>query len=366
MTVVVAGNCGIAAMTAVAEPATILVVDDTPDNIELLSRILRPTYKVKAALNGFRALTIATTPPIPDMILLDVMMPGMDGYEVCRQLKAHPTSANIPVIFVTAMSDEQDEEHGLSLGAVDYVTKPISPAIVRARLRTHLALYRQNLELERKVRERTEELLETRLEIIRRLGRASEFRDNETGLHIIRMSHYSYLMAQGLGVSQAWADLLLNAAPMHDVGKIGVPDEILLKPTRLDPAEWELMSRHPEIGAEIIGDHGSEILRMSREIALCHHEKWEGSGYPKRLKGTDIPLSARIVAIADVFDALTSERPYKHAWPVEEALAYMFEQAGKHFEPSLIEIFRQVLPKILEIKDLYAERNGAFQSPYRD
>jgi putative two-component system response regulator len=353
-------------MTAVAEQATILVVDDTPDNIDLLSRILRPAYKVKAALNGLRALAIATTPPLPDMILLDVRMPGMDGYEVCRQLKAHPASANIPVIFVTAMSDEQDEERGLSLGAVDYVTKRISPVIVRARLRTHLALHRQNLELERKVRERTEELLETRLEIIRRLGRASEFRDNETGLHIIRMSHYSYLMARELGVNQSWADLVLNAAPMHDVGKIGVPDDILLKPGRLDPEEWALMSRHPEIGAEIIGDHGSDILRMSREIALCHHEKWDGSGYPGRISGANIPLSARIVAVADVFDALTSERPYKHAWPVAEALDHIFGQSGQHFDPAVIEVFRRVQPRILEIKELYAESNGVFRSPYRD
>jgi putative two-component system response regulator len=347
-------------MIAESPQPTILLVDDTPDNIDVLSGVLRPTYKVKAALNGERALAIAAAEPPPDMILLDVMMPGMDGHEVCRRLKANPISANIPVIFVTAMSDELDEERGLSLGAVDYVTKPISPAIVRARVRTHLALYRQSLELECKVRERTEELLHTRLEIIRRLGRASEFRDNETGLHIIRMSHYAHLIAKKLGGSDDWAELLLNAAPMHDVGKIGVPDDILLKPGPLDPEERAVMCRHPQIGAEIIGEHRSEILRMSREIAFHHHEKWDGSGYPQKLRGTDIPLSARIVAVADVFDALTSVRPYKKAWPVDRAVNHMISQAGRHFEPSVIETFRKILPAILEIKELYAEDGGAF------
>jgi putative two-component system response regulator len=347
-------------MTGKAELATILLVDDTPDNIDVLSGTLRPLYKVKAALSGERALVIASADPRPDMILLDVMMPGMDGHEVCRRLKANPLCANIPVIFVTAMSDEDDEEFGLSLGAVDYVTKPIRPAIVRARVRTHLALYQQNLELERMVRERTEELLHTRLEIIRRLGRASEFRDNETGLHIVRMSHYSHLIAQNMGVSSHWADLLLNAAPMHDVGKIGVSDHVLLKPGKLDAEEWSLMRRHPEIGAEIIGDHPSEILRMSREIALCHHEKYDGSGYPRQIQGEEIPLSARIVSIADVFDALTSVRPYKKAWPVEMALNHMVSESGTHFDPHLLEIFREIMPSILKIKEMYAEGSAAF------
>jgi putative two-component system response regulator len=343
---------------------TILVVDDTPENIDVLASVLSTRYRVKAALNGERALAIATAYPQPEMILLDVMMPGLDGHEVCRRLKADPKCSHIPVIFVTAMGDEQDEAKGLGLGAVDYVVKPISPPIVMARIATHLALHRQNLELERKVRDRTEELLETRLEIIRRLGRASEFRDNETGMHIIRMSHYSYLIAQSLGVNDSWAELLFNAAPMHDVGKIGVPDHILLKPAKLDPEEWRQMIRHPQIGAEIIGDHSSELLKLSKEIALYHHEKWDGSGYPHGLKGREIPLSARIVAVADVFDALTSDRPYKRAWSIEEAVRLLKEQAGSHFDPDLITIFVQILPQVLEIKKMYGEQEELPLSPF--
>ncbi len=339
-----------------SRPATILIVDDTPENIQLLSDVLTPAYKVKAALNGERALTIAVSDPVPDMILLDVMMPGLDGLEVCRRLKANPKSAAIPVIFVTGLAEEQNEERGLALGAVDYITKPISPPIVRARVKTHLALYRQNLELEAKVRERTEELLRTRQEIIRRLGRAAEFRDNETGLHVIRMSHYAHLLARGLRISDDWADLVMNAAPMHDVGKIGVPDHILLKPGRLDAGEWAVMSRHPRIGADIIGDHPSEILRMAREIALGHHEKWDGGGYPQGLRGAAIPLAARIAAIADVFDALTSARPYKPAWPVEEAKNFMIEQSGRHFDPHLMDIFGEVFGDLLEIRRQHADR----------
>ena len=340
--------------------ATVLVVDDSPANIDVMAGVLRPFYKVKAALAGDRALMVAESSPRPDMILLDIMMPEMDGYEVCRRLKRNPVTADIPVIFVTAMADEHDEEQGLAVGAVDYIIKPISPPIVLARIRTHLALHRQNLELEWKVRQRTEELGRTRLEIIRRLGRASEFRDNETGLHILRMSHYSHLIAQSLDVSESWAELVFHAAPMHDVGKIGIPDMILLKPTALNEAEWALMKQHPLIGADIIGEDPSDIMMLSREIALGHHERWDGSGYPSGSRGGDIPLSARIVAIADVFDALTTERPYKKAWSVEEALTHMQQQVGRHFDPDLLSIFHAVLPQVLMIKEKYAEQATPF------
>jgi putative two-component system response regulator len=344
-----------------ASPATILVIDDTPENIDILSDTLRPLYRVKAALNGERALAIAGTAPKPDMILLDIMMSGMDGLEVCRRLKADPNTASIPVIFVTALAYGPHEEIGLTLGAVDYLTKPISPPIVLARVKTHLALSRQNQELERKVRERTDELTRSQLEIIRRLGRAAEYRDNETGLHVIRMSHYAHRIARAYGIDESWCECLLNAAPMHDVGKIGIPDSILLKPGPLDAGEWTIMKQHPVIGADIIGEQDSEVMRMSREIALGHHEKWDGSGYPHGRKGNEIPLSARIVAIADVFDALTTERPYKTAWSVEDALAYMVSQSGKHFDPDLFEIFVKLMPAILEIKNTYREE----QKPFR-
>jgi cyclic di-GMP phosphodiesterase len=335
---------------------TILVVDDTPDNLDILSGILREDYKVKAALNGERALKIANADLKPDMILLDIMMPDMDGYEVCRQLKSNPATHKIPIIFITAKNQEEDERKGFELGAVDFISKPISPSIVKMRVSTQLALYDQNRALEDQVQQRTQQLHTTRLEIIRRLGRAAEYKDNETGLHVIRMSHYTRLIAEALSSDDAWVDLIFNAAPMHDIGKIGIPDNVLLKPDKLNDEEWNMMRRHPKIGTEIIGDDESELLQMAKEIALTHHEKWDGTGYPRRLKGEEIPLTGRIVAIADVFDALTTARPYKKAWEVEAAVKLIDDEAGKHFDPSLVALFHSVLPEILDIRDKYAEQ----------
>ena len=343
-------------MPETKQTPVILVVDDTPGNIDVLSNILKEDYRIKAALNGEKALKIASAEPRPDMILLDVMMPDMDGYEVCRRLKANPLTAGIPVIFITAMNTDEDEARGLQLGAVDYITKPINPAITQARIRTHLALHDQNRELEQKVRERTAELEKTRLEIIQRLGRAAEFKDNETGLHVMRMSHYSKLLAEAVsGEPGAWSELIFQASAMHDIGKIGIPDYILTKPARLEREEWQIMKQHPVFGGEILGDHESELLKTAWDIALCHHEKWDGSGYPAGLKGEEIPLSARIAAIADVFDALTSSRPYKDAWPVEEASAHIIKQAGRDFDPALVDHFKRLIPEFVEIRKRFGE-----------
>ncbi|MBF0159259.1 MAG: two-component system response regulator [Magnetococcales bacterium] len=342
-------------MNSTRNKATVLIVDDTPENIDLLGGILRSEYKIKIAMDGQNALRIAASQPQPDMILLDVMMPDMDGYEVCRRLKSNPATAPIPVIFITARSEVEDERKGIEMGAMDYIVKPISPPIVESRVRSHLALYNHQRHLENIVRERTEELIGTRLEIIRRLGRAAEFRDNETGLHVIRMSHYARLIAQSLNISDEWTELIFHAAPMHDIGKIGIPDRVLLKPGRLDEEEWVIMRTHPHIGSDIIGDHDSELLRLSRQIALTHHEKWDGSGYPQGLQKKDIPLSGRIVAIADVFDALTSKRPYKEAWSVTKALEIIDQGSESHFDPALVSIFHGILPEALEIKKRYAE-----------
>jgi len=333
----------------------ILVVDDTPDNIHLLVAVLQADYEIMAAINGERALKIARSTTKPDMILLDIMMPGMDGYEVCRQLKNDPATSEIPVIFITAKTEVADETHGFELGAVDYITKPISPSIVRARVRTHLALHDQRRAMAREVRDRTRELQETRLEIIRHLARAAEFRDKDTGAHIIRMSHYSRLLGQAYGGHEAWVDHLFNAAPMHDVGKIGIPDSILLKPGKLNPEEWEVMKRHTLYGGEIIGESTSPLLKMARDIALSHHERWDGSGYPLGQAGEAIPLEGRIVALADVFDALTSVRPYKPAWTVEDALREMRKGSGSHFDPHLLGLFEQILPACLEVRSQYAD-----------
>lgn len=334
---------------------TILVVDDNTENIDILNGMLKPFYKVKAALNGELGLKIACILPKPDLILLDVMMPKMDGNEVCRRLKANPVTCDIPVIFVTAKAEMEDEKFGLELGAVDYITKPVSLPIVLARIRTHLALYDQQRELELKVRERTKELQNTRIEILRCLGRAAEFKDNETGLHVYRMSLYSKIIAEGLGAAPAWINLVLNAAPMHDIGKIGIMDKILLKPGRFNDAEWKKMQRHVEYGADILGNNTSPVLNMAKEICLGHHEKFNGTGYPNQVIGKKIPLSARIVAIADVFDALTSSRPYKKAWPLEDAVNYINEQSGKHFDPDLVVIFNRCLPQIETIMKAHSE-----------
>lgn len=337
----------------------VLVVDDSPETIELLREILCDEYRVRVATTGDKALQIVYSDEPPDLILLDIMMPVQNGYEICRKLKANPDRRRIPLIFVTGLSSVEDERIGLELGAVDYISKPISPPIVKARVRTHLALYDQSRELERMVEQRTAELTKTRQQIIHRLGRAAEFKDNETGNHVLRMSHYARLIAQAHGLSDQQTMTIFCTAPMHDIGKIGVPDAILLKPGKLDAEEWKIMQRHPTMGAEIIGKHENELLETARVIALTHHEKWDGSGYPNGLSGKDIPLEGRIVAIADVFDALVSVRPYKRALPLVEALDYMSTQAGRHFDPELMRAFDKALPEILRIKEIYADERGS-------
>jgi putative two-component system response regulator len=322
----------------------ILAVDDEASNLQLLRQILQDHYRLRFAKDGPRALELVRE-ECPDLILLDVMMPGMSGYEVCAALKADPRTASVPVIFVTALTDTDDELEGFEAGAVDYITKPVSPPIVRARVRTHLSLVRM------------EELRATRLEIVQRLGLAAEYKDNETGLHVIRMSHFSRILGLAAGMSENEADDLLHAAPMHDVGKIGIPDSILQKPGPLDPDEWKIMQSHATIGAEIIGEHPNGMLALARNIALTHHEKWDGSGYPKGLAGEAIPLEGRITAIADVFDALTSVRPYKKAWSEEDALAFLVEQKGRHFDPALVDLFIGQMPAIRAIRQRWAEEN---------
>lgn len=332
---------------------TVLVVDDTPVNIDILTGILRPWYKIKAALSGELALKIANSANKPDIILLDIMMPGMDGFEVCRQLKNNIETRKIPIIFVTAKSEVADEQQGFELGAADYISKPVRPPIVLARVQAQLALYDQANHLEQLVQQRTKELSDTRLEIIRRLGRAAEYKDNETGMHVIRMSYFSRYIAEESGMDPNWCELIYNAAPMHDIGKIGIPDAVLLKPGKLDAQEWNIMKKHAQYGADIIGDHDSPIMQLAKEIATYHHEKWDGSGYPHGLKGKDIPVSARIIAIADVFDALTSKRPYKEAWSEQKALQLIKDEAGSHFDPDLVDKFMLCMPRVREIQQKF-------------
>lgn len=338
---------------------TILVADDSPQNIELLSHILSSEYRIKVATSGEKALKIVYSDEPPDLILLDIMMPDISGHEVCQRIKSNPDRRRIPIIFVTAMSTVEDESLGLSLGAVDYITKPISPALVQARVRTHLALYDQSRELERMVAQRTGELVASRQQLIRRLGRAAEYKDNATGNHVVRMAHVTRLVAQEAGLGPEAVQLLFQTAPMHDVGKIGIPDSILLKPGPLTPDEMKVVRQHPQIGAEIIGKHDNELLSMARTIALTHHERWDGTGYPQGLQGEQIPLPGRIVAIADVFDALVSRRPYKEPFSAEQAIAIMVEERGKAFDPALIDAFLAQRHEILRIIALYADERGS-------
>lgn len=339
----------------------VLVVDDEPNNLKLLGLILQDQYLLSFAIDGIKALDAAIKVK-PDIILLDIMMPGMDGYETCRRLKANPETAKIPVIFVSAMGEVEDEQLGFEVGGVDYITKPVSVPIVTARVRTHLALYNQNQVLEEKVQERTEQLRlavqkigEYSLDTIHRLTRASEYKDEDTGAHIQRMSRYSTTVACQMGFTRNELKSVLYAAPMHDVGKIGIPDRILLKPGKLDANEWEIMKKHAIFGWKILRGSEADYLKLGEVIALTHHEKWDGSGYPNGLVGEDIPMVGRITAIADVFDALTSKRPYKDPFSIDKSLAIIWEGRGIHFDPAVVDAFFAVKDKILFIKNKYSD-----------
>lgn len=335
---------------------TILIVDDTIENIDVLNAILQDTYDIKAATNGKTALKIAEKMR-PDIILLDIMMPEMDGYEVCRKLKANPLTSHIPVIFVTAMSDEQNEAKGFQVGAVDYVTKPISSVIVKARLKTHLALSNQQKVLDFQVKEKTKELQDSRRDLVRRLGVAAEYKDNDTGLHVIRVGKYTEIMARELKLSEKEIEIVTLAAPMHDVGKIGIEDVILKKPGCLTEDEYQRMKQHTIIGEAILGKHSDKLLSSAAIIARQHHERWNGCGYPDGMRGKDIHMYARIVSIVDVFDALTSQRTYKDKWSFQKAFDYIEEQSGIQFDPDLVKVFIRNKFLLKDIRCKYYDEN---------
>jgi len=341
---------------------TLLIVDDIPNNLKILSTYLKKHhFKIRVAVDGKDALEQALLMP-PDLILMDIMMPHMDGFEACQRLKAEEKTRDIPVIFTSALSEEVDKIKGLEIGAVDYITKPFLQGEVLARIKTHLSLKKlrtqvksQNIILEQQVKERTQELEQTRLQLISSLGRASEFRDNETGMHVIRMSQCSKRLAEMAGLSKEVCNLVLNASPMHDVGKIGIPDSILLKPGKLSAQEWEIMKTHTIIGEKILSGNNSELLQTAAVLARSHHERWDGSGYPDGLKGEAIPMISRITAVCDVFDALLSKRPYKNPWTIENTMAHIKEGRGKHFDPHLTDLFFNCVDDMLEIRANYAD-----------
>jgi len=345
----------------------ILVVDDDQRNLKLMEAMVGAEgYASRLADNGLMALALCDE-WLPDLVLLDVMMPGMDGFEVARRLKSQAATKNIPIIFLTALADRNSRLKGLEVGAEEFVSKPVDRLELGMRMRNLVRikeyndfLAEHNRVLEAAVRARTEELRETQLEIVRSLGRAAEFRDNETGLHIVRMSNFSQRIARAVGLSEEEAEMLLHAAPMHDIGKVGIPDHILLKPGKLTAEEWTIMQTHASIGANILQARAnSPLMETASCVARTHHEKWDGSGYPRGLAGADIPIMGRIVAVADVFDALTSERPYKKAWTVEAAVAEIERLRGSHFEPRLVDIFRECLADILEIRERYLDAPAA-------
>ena len=370
---------------------TLLIVDDNPENLTVLGEILQSEFRVRAATNGVRALELAALEPRPALALLDVMMPDMDGYQLLERLRADPATRDIPVVFVTAMDAAADEARGLALGASDYITKPLRPAIVLARVRTQLqlreareVLRERNVELEAEVARRMAENQHVQDVSIHALARLAETRDPETGNHLRRTQEYVRLLAQRLRSNPRFAsqlndrviELLAKSAPLHDIGKVGIPDQVLLKPSKLDAAEWAIMKTHAALGADAIeqaerdaaeagdgpGGRPVEFLRTAKEIARWHHEMWSGNGYPDGLAGEAIPLSARLMALADVFDALISRRVYKEPMSYERARAVMAGGRGRHFDPDMVDAFLAGYDDFVAIAERYGDTEAAVQA----
>lgn len=347
----------------------ILIVDDLPQNIELLEAYLAPQgYEILTASNGAEALEKLASHPV-DLILLDVMMPGIDGFEVARRVRQNDTMRLLPIILVTALHETEDRIKGIEAGCDDFISKPVDKSELVARVRSLLKVKAYNdllsgyqKELESEVAKKTEEIKDTlkqlkeaSLETIHRLSLAAEYKDEDTGAHIVRMSHYCAAIASQMGLDEHTVETILYAAPMHDIGKIGIEDKVLLKPGKLDATEWEIMKQHALIGAKILKGSDAEFIKMGEIIARSHHEKFDGSGYPEGLKGTQIPIAGRIAAVADVFDALVSKRPYKEAFSVEKSFSIIKEGRGGHFDPQVVDAFFAIQDEILAIKKQYSD-----------
>jgi len=333
----------------------ILVADDSEDIRNLFGIMLKSKYDVRFAVNSDETLAGADTEPLPDLILLDVEMPALDGYEVCTRLKANPALSHIPVIFVTARNDAKDQARGLLAGAVDYITKPISAPITMLRVRTQLALVDQRRALEDQIAARTQELDDTRLELIRRLARAMEIREGGLTNRVLRVGEYVELLARTLGLKGKVVELLSQAAPLYDIGKMGVSEHILRKSDALNDKEWEEVRCHPEIGAGIIGEHKDPLLQQARIMALTHHERWDGAGYPKKLKGNAIPVPGRIMAVADAFEAMTSTQRHRSPISAMDAAKKIAADAGKHFDPAVVAAFMKVVKEFDEVRGKYKD-----------
>jgi len=331
------------------ENKTILIVDDTETNVENLIVLLEEKYELLAATDGYEALEILQEESV-DLVLLDIMMPNIDGFEVCQKIKSNPKTDNIPVIFITAKTDEEAIERAYEVGGVDYVTKPFRAKEVLSRVANHLALSEQQRYLEYLVNQKTKEIVETQKEIIFTMGVIGENRSKETGNHVKRVALYSEILALGYGLSKEESSMLREVSPMHDIGKVAIADEILKKPARFMPQEFEIMKKHAELGYNMLKDSTKELLKNASIVAYEHHEKWDGSGYPRGLKGEEIHIYGRITAIADVFDALGSTRVYKEAWSDEKIFQLFREEKGKHFDPKLVDVFFQNIDAILKVR----------------
>ncbi|HKU45527.1 MAG TPA: HD domain-containing phosphohydrolase [Burkholderiales bacterium] len=338
----------------------VLVVDDSTDMLALMQKALGQDHEVLTATDAKSAFDKAFGEPRPHLILLDVEMPEISGFEVCKALKEDPATAAIPVIFLTGKSDAKMQLEGFQLGAADYVTKAGgNAAVLKARVRTHIALANQRIELERLVQERTAQVEKTRTELIKRLARAMQFHESQAvGNRVMRLGHYAKLLSQAAGARPEVADMMLKAAPLHDIGKLGVPAEILRKTEKLSAPDWERVKRHPELGAEIIGEHDDPLLKLARQLALTHHEHYDGSGYPKGLKGEAIPWAGRVMAIVDAFEAMTSTQFFREPMPIERAAGEIERGAGKKYDPKLVEAFKKALPVMQKVRDTYSDQLG--------
>jgi len=338
----------------------ILAVDDSEDMLALVAKALGEEYQVMTAADPGSAIEKAFGEPRPDLILLDIDMPDIDGFEVCRALKDEPATSAIPVIFLTGRSEAQSQIDGLALGAVDYISKTGTNAtVLKSRVGMHLALVSQRAQLERMVLERTEQLERTRVEMIKRLARVLEVHESQAvGNRVMRLGHYVKLIAQASGALPDMAEMMQKAAPLHDIGKLGVPAEILRKREKLSAPDWERIKRHPEIGAEIIGEHTDPLLRLARQLALTHHENYDGSGYPKGLKGEVIPCGGRVMAIVDAFEAMTSTQFHRDALPIERAAGEIERASGSKYDPKLVEAFKKALPVMQKVRETYSDQLG--------
>jgi len=339
--------------------AVVLTVDDDPDLLALIAKVLSADYEVLTANDPGTALELAGGEPRPDLILLDVDMPGATGFELITLLKEDGKTAHIPVVFLTGRTDPQDQTEGFQLGAADYITKPINAAVLKVRVRTQLALANQKAELERLVHERTAQLEATRTQLIRRLARAMELHESAAvGNRVLRLAQYAKLISQAAGAKPQICEAMATASPLHDIGKLGVPAEILRKPEKLSAPDWERVRRHPQIGADIIGEHDDPLLKLARQVALTHHENWDGTGYPQGLKGEAIPWPGRVMAVVDSFESMTTTQFHRAPRSIEEAAAEIERGVGKRYDPAVVSAFKKALPVMKKVRESYSDSLG--------